>query len=59
MSDAVNIRNLKGIALKINDPVKTLIISEPDVMSRDEYLVKIELWLKILDLEKKEGSKND
>jgi|YelNatPaOPRAMG01_1025707.scaffolds.fasta_scaffold355572_2 hypothetical protein len=59
MGDVVNIRNLKGIALKINDPVKTLIISEPDVMSRDEYLVKIELWLKILDLEKKEGSKND
>jgi hypothetical protein len=54
MGDVVNIRNLKRIALKINDPVKTLIISEPDVMPRDEYLIKIQQWLKIIDLNKKE-----
>jgi len=54
MGDVVNIRNLKRIALKINDPVKTLILSEPDVMPRYEYLIKIQQWLKIIDLNKKE-----
>jgi len=54
MSDAVNIRPLKGIAIKLVDPVKTLILSEPDMMPREEYLIKIQQWLKILDLNRKE-----
>jgi len=56
MNDTVNIRPLKGIALRLNDPVKTLILSEPDVLPREEYLIKIEQWLKIIDLNEKEGS---
>jgi|GEM_PF-1419575 len=55
MNEAVNIRPLKGIALRLSDPVKTLILSEPDIIPREEYLIKIEQWLKILDLNKKEG----
>jgi len=55
MNEAVNIRPLKGIALRLSDPVKTLILSEPDILPREEYLIKVEQWLKILDLNKKEG----
>jgi len=55
MTDTVNIRPLKGIALRLSDPVKMLILSEPDILPREEYLIKIEQWLKILDLNKKEG----
>jgi len=55
MNDTVNIRPLKGIAIKLEDPLKTLILSEPDVLSKEEYLIKIQQWLKIVDLSKKEG----
>jgi len=55
MSDTVNIRPLKGIALKLEDPLKTLILSEPDILSKEEYLIKIQEWLKIVDLSEKEG----
>jgi len=50
MSDTVNIRPLKGIAIKLEDPLKTLILSEPDILSKEEYLIKIQQWLKIIDL---------
>jgi len=55
MSDTVNIRPLKGIAIKLEDPLKTLILSEPDILSKEEYLIKIQQWLKIIDLNEKEG----
>jgi len=55
MSDTVNIRPLKGIATKLADPLKTLILSEPDILSKEEYLIKIQQWLKIVDLSEKEG----
>jgi len=60
MNDIINIRSLKQVALKLEDPVKTLILSEPDIMSREEYLVKIQEWLRLLDLNletKEKGSK--
>jgi len=52
MSDSINIRSLKAIAIKLEDPLKTLILSEPDTMPREEYLIKIQSWLKILSLNK-------
>jgi len=54
MSDMVNIRPLKTIAIKFKDPLKTLILSEPDIISREEYLIKVQTWLRILNLDKKE-----
>jgi len=57
MSDMVNIRPLKTIAIKLEDPLKTLILSEPDIIPREEYLIKMQSWLRILNLSKKEGSK--
>jgi len=35
-------------------PVKTLILTEPGILPKDDYLIKIEQWLKILDLNRKE-----
>ena len=57
MNDTVNIRPLKVIAIKLEDPLKTLILSEPDIIPREEYLIKMQSWLRILNLSKKEGSK--
>jgi len=57
MNDTVNIRPLKSIAVRLSDPMKTLILSEADILPREEYLIKIEQWLKIIDLNKGEGSK--
>jgi len=54
MNDTVNIRPLKAIAIKLEDPLKTLILSEPDIMSREEYLIKVQGWLRILNLNKEE-----
>jgi len=55
MSDTINISPLKAIAIKLEDPLKTLILSEPDIISKEEYLIKIQEWLKIVDLSEKEG----
>ena len=54
MNNTVNIRPLKAIAIKLKDPLKTLILSEPDIIPREEYLIKIQAWLRILNLDKKE-----
>ena len=56
MSDSINIRPLKAIAIKLQDPLRTLILSEPDMIPREEYLIKIQSWLKILNLNKEGGS---
>jgi len=57
MNNTVNIRPLKAIAIKLEDPLKTLILSEPDILSNEEYLIKVQEWLKIVDLSEREGSK--
>jgi hypothetical protein len=57
MSDTINIRPLKVIAIKLDDPLRTLILSEPDVIPREEYLIKMQSWLRILNLDKKEAKK--
>ena len=54
MNNTVNIRPLKAIAIKLEEPLKTLILSEPDTMPREEYLIKIQSWLRILNLNKEE-----
>jgi len=59
MNEMVNIRQLKAIALKIDEPLKTLILSEQDTIPREEYLIKIQSWLRLLNLNqetRKEGS---
>ncbi len=52
MNDTKNIRNLKSVALKLDDPLKTLILIEPDVLPKERYLELTDEWLKIAKIEK-------
>lgn len=50
MSDKVDIRQIKDFALTIEEPLKSLILSEPDSLEREDYLSKSETWLRILQI---------
>ena len=52
MNDLQDIRNLKSIALKLNEPLKTLILSEPDLVPKDRYFEISNQWLKILKIDR-------
>ncbi len=49
-SENVNIQGIKEKAMKLGEPLKSLILSEPDSMSREDYLAKSETWLKLLQI---------
>lgn len=46
----VDITDLKARAIKFPDPVKTLILSEPDRLDVDTYLSKMETWERLLKM---------
>ncbi len=48
MNEVKNIREIKSYAEKLPDPARTLILSEPDEMSSDEFLVKFIEWRKLI-----------
>lgn len=50
MSDKVDIRGIKNKAMKLGEPLKSLILSEPDLMSKEDYFAKSETWLKLLQI---------
>ncbi len=50
MSEGVDIRTIKERALKLEEPLKSLILSEPDSMSKEDYFAKSETWLKLLQI---------
>lgn len=50
-----DIRALKSKAVNSNDPVKTLILSLPDEISKEDLVSKMDLVLKMLDGKKEEG----
>ena len=50
MNDYVDLRPLKLKALKLKDPVKTIILSQPDEVTMDEYLTKASDWLRLLQI---------
>ncbi len=52
MNDLQDLRNLKKMAIKLKEPLKTLILSEPDFVPRDRYFEISNQWLKILKIEK-------
>jgi len=54
VTDSVNIRKIKEKCGKINSQLRTLILSEPDYMTQEEYLAKSETWLKILELDEEQ-----
>lgn len=48
----VDIRIFKDKALSFPEPVKSLVLSEPDVMDHREFIVKIGTWEKLLRIER-------
>ena len=46
-----DIRPLKANALRYPDPVRTLILSEPDSLPLNDFLVKSGQWEKLLEME--------
>lgn len=50
--DKIDIRPLKAIAPTMKDPVKTLILQEPDFMEPQDYASKCATWLKIMEIKK-------
>jgi hypothetical protein len=53
----MNIKPLKDEAIKLPDPVKTLILSQPDEMQEDELIYKFFEWRKLLKIENEVSSK--
>lgn len=49
----VSIATLKAKAVSFPDPVRTLILSEPDQIDLQSYLSKMQTWEKLLKLEAK------
>ena len=50
MSESIDIRPVKEKAMKLGEPLKSLILSEPDLMSKEDYFAKSETWLKLLQI---------
>lgn len=48
LGGVVDIRSIKSEALAIHEPLKTLILSESDSLTIEEYFAKSDLWLKLI-----------
>ena len=46
----ISTKLLKDKALKLEDPLKTIILSAPDEMTQEEYIAKCQEWLKFLSI---------
>lgn len=44
----VDLRRLKSMAIDLDEPLRSLILSEPDSIDPGEYFAKSDLWLKLL-----------
>ena len=49
-SEFVYLFKLKEIAPSLTEPLKSLMLSQPDRMSKREYVAKLVEWWKLLDL---------
>ena len=47
----VDLTPMKAKALMYPDPVRTLILSEPDSLPLDDFLAKSSQWVKLLKME--------
>lgn len=52
MSTRIDIRKLKEVARKLDDPLRTLVMSEPDSMELFELVAKGDLWLRLAEIQK-------
>lgn len=51
-AQAVNIRELKEYALKLPEPIRSLILSSKDEMGEQEFLIKFFEWKKLLQMQR-------
>lgn len=49
MTELVDIRPLKKLARRLEDPLKTIILDEPDEIPYDAYLIKASIWARLLN----------
>ena len=49
MSEQIDMRPLKAKAMKIGGPFMRVMVSQPDTLSREEYLTKAGDWLTLLE----------
>lgn len=47
----VDLRVLKEKAFTFSEPVKSLILSEPDILDSSEFITKLGTWEKLLRME--------
>ncbi len=52
--DMIDIRKLREIAPKLKEPIRSLLLSEPENMTVEEYVAKVTDWLKLLELVEKQ-----
>lgn len=50
MTDHIDLRPLKDRALKIGGAFRDIIVSQPDTVSREEYLAKAPDWIRLLEM---------
>jgi DNA-directed RNA polymerase subunit F len=50
----IDIRKLREIAPKLKEPIRSLLLSEPENMTVEEYVAKVTDWLKLLELVEKQ-----
>ncbi len=54
LEEIANLREVKKIAEDIEEPLRTLILSQPDELTREEFLMKGGDWWKLLELEERD-----
>ena len=52
----VDLGKLKAKAVKFPEPVKTLILSEPDILDPSEFITKLGTWEKLLEIGYRDNS---
>ena len=48
-AEVVDLRPLKARVLKLGDPLKTIILAQPDSIEKADYLSKATDWLRLLE----------
>ncbi|SIM49223.1 hypothetical protein [Cuniculiplasma divulgatum] len=50
----INLAPLKQKALNFPEPVKSLILSEPDMIDAQDFISKLGTWLKLVNMEERQ-----
>ncbi|BAB59842.1 TVG0706547 [Thermoplasma volcanium GSS1] len=54
----ISLARIKAAAMMMPEPVKSLILSEPDTLDASELITKLGTWDRLLKIEKAENTKN-